>query len=175
MVPRHKELQRGTHVNIVLKADQRSSKLTAGRIQDILTKGDHPRGVKVRLSDGQIGRVQSLGVSTASVLHTNMGMSSASRPAPSSASGGPSAGGYLQEPQAADGCLNSAHSTSLMDYVKPNKSRKSSSRDISGNLQDQLEKMFPELDTSLIAAILVDYPTLEAAEDVLYKLCTTSK
>lgn len=59
-VPPASALHPGVSVKIVLKADQRSGKLTSGRIADILTRGDHPRGVKVRLQDGQIGRVQSL-------------------------------------------------------------------------------------------------------------------
>ncbi|KAI4155534.1 MAG: hypothetical protein LQ340_000950 [Diploschistes diacapsis] len=59
-VPVASALCAGTRVNIILKADQRSGRLTAGRIADILTRGDHPHGIKVRLQDGQIGRVQSL-------------------------------------------------------------------------------------------------------------------
>lgn len=60
-VPKITQLHPGTPVNIVLKADQRTGKLTSGRVADILTKGDHPRGIKVRLGDGRVGRVQSLG------------------------------------------------------------------------------------------------------------------
>lgn len=173
MVPRQRELQRGTHVNIVLKADQRSGKLTSGQVQDILTRGDHPRGVKARLSNGQVGRVQSLRVNPASVPHTNIGTSSSSLPASNSGSARHTAIGTLQEPQPPDTWPNPVHSTSLMDYVKPNNSRPSSNQDVSMSLQDQLEKTFPGLDPSLIAAILADYPTLEAAEGVLYTLCTT--
>jgi uncharacterized repeat protein (TIGR03833 family) len=46
-------------VHIVLKQDYRSGKLTRGVVKDILTKSPyHSRGIKVRLQDGQIGRVQ---------------------------------------------------------------------------------------------------------------------
>jgi uncharacterized repeat protein (TIGR03833 family) len=46
-------------VDIVLKKDQPTGKLTRGHVQDILTnKAYHSRGIKVRLADGQIGRVQ---------------------------------------------------------------------------------------------------------------------
>ncbi|KAL8748793.1 MAG: hypothetical protein Q9184_007088 [Pyrenodesmia sp. 2 TL-2023] len=172
MVPRQKELQRGTHVNILLKADQRSGKLTSGKVHDILTRGDHPHGVKVRLSNGQIGRVQSLRANPASVPHADGGTSSSPLPAPGSGSARKTTIGTLQEPQAPDTWPNPVHSTSLMDYVKPNKSRLSSNQIVPMSLQDQLEKAFPDLDASLIAAILVDYPTLEAAEEVLYTLCT---
>lgn len=51
----------GKKVKIVLKADQRSGKLTDGIVKDILTKSStHPHGIKVRLEDGQVGRVKEL-------------------------------------------------------------------------------------------------------------------
>ncbi|ETI66387.1 YwbE family protein [Neobacillus vireti] len=51
----------GASVKIVLKADQRSGKLTAGVVKDILTKSSfHPHGIKVRLTDGQVGRVKEI-------------------------------------------------------------------------------------------------------------------
>jgi len=51
----------GIQVAIVLKKDQRSGKLTNGVVADILTNSSfHPHGIKVRLSDGQIGRVQEI-------------------------------------------------------------------------------------------------------------------
>lgn len=51
----------GTNVSIVLKADQRSGKRTQGVVKDILTSSaKHSRGIKVRLQDGQIGRVQEI-------------------------------------------------------------------------------------------------------------------
>ena len=51
----------GLKVNIVLKADQRTNKLTQGIVKDILTNSpSHPHGIKVRLQDGQVGRVQEI-------------------------------------------------------------------------------------------------------------------
>lgn len=51
----------GALVKIVLKADQRSGKLTEGTVKDILTKSSfHPHGIKVRLADGQVGRVKEI-------------------------------------------------------------------------------------------------------------------
>ena len=51
----------GTKVHIVLKKDQRSGTLTAGVVKDLLTKSAfHPHGIKVRLEDGQVGRVKSI-------------------------------------------------------------------------------------------------------------------
>ena len=51
----------GARVNIVLKADQRSGKLTEGTVARLLTKSEfHPHGIKVMLADGQVGRVQEI-------------------------------------------------------------------------------------------------------------------
>lgn len=51
----------GATVRIVLKADQRSGKLTEGTVKDLLTKSSfHPHGIKVRLTDGQVGRVKEI-------------------------------------------------------------------------------------------------------------------
>lgn len=55
------ELRAGLTVDIVLKEDQRTGKLTRGVIKDILTRsGTHPHGIKVRLADGRIGRVKNI-------------------------------------------------------------------------------------------------------------------
>lgn len=51
----------GLTVTIILKKDQRSGVLTRGVVDKILTSAPkHTRGIKVRLTDGQVGRVQSL-------------------------------------------------------------------------------------------------------------------
>jgi len=55
----------GMTVLIVLKQDQRTGKLTKGIVKDILTKSPtHPHGIKVRLMDGQVGRVKEIVSST---------------------------------------------------------------------------------------------------------------
>ncbi|KAL5612250.1 hypothetical protein BROUX41_000209 [Berkeleyomyces rouxiae] len=59
-VPGITQVVRGALVNIVLKADQPTGRTVAGAIQDVLTRGNHPRGIKVRLTDGRVGRVKSL-------------------------------------------------------------------------------------------------------------------
>lgn len=54
-------LRPGLKVTIILKKDQRSGALTIGVIDKILTSAaKHTRGIKVRLIDGQVGRVQSI-------------------------------------------------------------------------------------------------------------------
>lgn len=51
----------GANVNIVLKQDQRTGKLTQGIVAKLLTKSSfHPHGIKVMLEDGQVGRVQEI-------------------------------------------------------------------------------------------------------------------
>lgn len=51
----------GMTVDIVLKKDQRTGKRTRGVVQEILTRSaTHPHGIKVRLRDGQVGRVQAI-------------------------------------------------------------------------------------------------------------------
>jgi len=53
-----KDVYPGLKVDIVLKQDQRTGKTTAGIVKDLLTNSSsHPHGIKVRLTDGQIGRV----------------------------------------------------------------------------------------------------------------------
>jgi uncharacterized repeat protein (TIGR03833 family) len=51
----------GVTVLIVLKEDQRTGKLTRGVVKDVLTHSpNHPHGIKVRLVDGQVGRVKQI-------------------------------------------------------------------------------------------------------------------
>ena len=51
----------GMTVLIVLKEDQRTGKLTKGIVKDILTKSpNHPHGIKVRLVNGQVGRIKEI-------------------------------------------------------------------------------------------------------------------
>jgi uncharacterized repeat protein (TIGR03833 family) len=54
-------IKKGSQVKIVLKKDQRSGALTEGIVKDILTSAPtHHHGIKVRLEDGQIGRVKEI-------------------------------------------------------------------------------------------------------------------
>ena len=55
------QIKPGMHVKIVLKQNQRSGTLTEGVVKDILTSSStHPHGIKVRLTDGKVGRVQTV-------------------------------------------------------------------------------------------------------------------
>jgi len=44
----------------VLKEDQPTGREVQGTVKDLLTNGNHPRGIKVRLQDGRVGRVQRM-------------------------------------------------------------------------------------------------------------------
>lgn len=56
-----KNIAPGLTVDIVLKKDQPTGKLTRGVVKDILTNSaTHPHGIKVRLQDGQVGRVKTV-------------------------------------------------------------------------------------------------------------------
>jgi len=64
-----KNICAGDEVDIVLKANQRSGRLTRGTVKDILTRSQHhPHGIKVRLTDGQVGRVREVLSNRASTL-----------------------------------------------------------------------------------------------------------
>ena len=55
------DIKPGARVQIVLKKDQKSGTLTEGIVKDLLTSvPKHHRGIKVRLEDDQIGRVQEI-------------------------------------------------------------------------------------------------------------------
>lgn len=60
-VPIRKEIQPGLRVMIIEKQNQRSGQMTEGIVMNLLTSSPtHPHGIKVRLVDGKIGRVQSI-------------------------------------------------------------------------------------------------------------------
>ena len=56
-----KNVRPGLTVDIVLKQDQRTGRLTRGVVKDVLTKSPHhPHGIKVRLETGEVGRVKEI-------------------------------------------------------------------------------------------------------------------
>lgn len=55
------DVRPGRRVKVVQKAHQRTGQLTEGIVKDLLTNSAvHPRGIKVRLTDGIVGRVQEI-------------------------------------------------------------------------------------------------------------------
>lgn len=59
---RHRNsISQGARVEVVQKQDQRTGALTEGTVDRILTSSSfHPHGIKVRLTDGTVGRVKSI-------------------------------------------------------------------------------------------------------------------
>ena len=58
---RRADIAPGARVQVVQKQDQRSGALTEGTVSTILTKSaTHPHGIKVRLTDGAVGRVKAI-------------------------------------------------------------------------------------------------------------------
>jgi uncharacterized repeat protein (TIGR03833 family) len=56
-----KDVRPGITVDVILKKDQRTGKRTRGRVMQLLTNSSfHPHGIKVRLEDGQVGRVAEI-------------------------------------------------------------------------------------------------------------------
>ncbi|KAK5111112.1 hypothetical protein LTR62_005311 [Meristemomyces frigidus] len=84
-VPNIEQVVPGANVSIVLKADQPTGREVQGVVQDLLTRGNHPRGIKVRLQDGRVGRVQRM--ASAAITPATFGASSVTaattQPAPS--------------------------------------------------------------------------------------------
>lgn len=59
-VPNISQVTTGAAVSIVLKVDQPTGREVQGFVAEVLTSGNHPRGIKVRLVDGRVGRVQRM-------------------------------------------------------------------------------------------------------------------
>ena len=60
-IPSRAQIKPGLRVRIVLKQDQPTGKLTEGIVKELLTSSAvHPHGIKVRLTDGQVGRVKEV-------------------------------------------------------------------------------------------------------------------
>jgi uncharacterized repeat protein (TIGR03833 family) len=58
---KRKDVAKGATVDIVMKKDQRTGRLTRGVVKDVLTNSKfHPHGIKVRLADGRVGRVKAI-------------------------------------------------------------------------------------------------------------------
>jgi len=56
-----KDVRLGLTVDVVMKQDQRTGRLTRGIVKDVLTKSAyHPHGIKVRLETGEVGRVKEI-------------------------------------------------------------------------------------------------------------------
>lgn len=191
-MPTTSQLHRGVGVRIILKADQPTGKLTTGQIDQLLTRGNHPRGIKVRLTDGQIGRVQSL-TSSDNAARQDVGPGQQDIPSVmDGAVGGkvftPSFQGRSSSSRDRRGIQDdyryddvAADSRSLADYLKAPSKNKVRRTKTSGSgsepakeeekdVQSVLDSEFPGLDSALIAAIVADHKDAADARNVLRAL-----
>jgi uncharacterized repeat protein (TIGR03833 family) len=174
-IPRMSQLRPGLDVNIVLKTDQPTGKLTAGKISRFLTRGDHPRGIKVALTDGRIGRVQSMASNSDSNGSTATDATSAQGDTRQFSQIQLGRGtrriqdDYRLDPEPAE-------TSSLLDYVKAPKQKKGKGgrelrQEDAITPQQQLEAEFSKVDSALVAAILSDHENnLSAARATLSSL-----
>ena len=77
-VPEFREVVPGVGVSVVLKVDQPTGRQVQGIVADVLTSGNHPHGIKVRLQDGRVGRVQQI-VDDATARATSEGLNNLGR------------------------------------------------------------------------------------------------
>lgn len=179
-VPKHSTLHPSLPVSIVQKHHQSTGHLTHGKIATVLTRGDHPRGVKVRLIDGKVGRVQeiiqdvepgsSVGGSQPSNSHPDL---NTSRQASQRQQQHNNHSYYPKSPILLS---HQQHPTTLGDYIIPpsshHRSKTHKSASTTDNTQERFEKLYPNLDTALIAAILADHTDGDEAGRVLNALST---
>lgn len=70
-VPSIQQVIPGAPVSIVLKMDQPTGREVQGTVSEVLTSGNHPRGIKVRLQDGRVGRVQRMATDNEAQIGSN--------------------------------------------------------------------------------------------------------
>ncbi|KAK4153778.1 hypothetical protein C8A00DRAFT_43347 [Chaetomidium leptoderma] len=131
-VPTTREVVSGALVNIVLKDDQPTGRTVQGAVSHLLTRGNHPRGIKVRLSDGRVGRVQSMaGTASGGSLTQvqpdgNMEVTTEARPGDASLHGGATKYHHYHDIRTAQGSEGPPPPTQpigLDAYIKPAKKR----------------------------------------------------
>ncbi|KAF2160438.1 hypothetical protein M409DRAFT_29061 [Zasmidium cellare ATCC 36951] len=111
-VPTTTQVLPGTSVSIVLKQDQPTGREVQGVVQDLLTRGNHPRGIKVRLSDGRVGRVQRM------VGAGGGSGGSAAKVGGAHAGGGGCGGRRVELERGEDDALDGPPPRTLADYIQ---------------------------------------------------------
>jgi uncharacterized repeat protein (TIGR03833 family) len=213
-VPSYSQISRGTEVSIILKEDQPTGRQVQGIVEDVLTQHDHPRGVKVLLMDGRVGRVQEVlnsGYTSAAPFYSQQHNTAvpdpqnwqahtsypsgdtpshtqhSAAPDPQSwqahtsfPSGYVSAHAAQQQPPhtdsrpttvgAFDDSLNvpPEERSEQMEYLQSYENSKPATEDDTN--QATLQREFPNIDSSLIAAIYSDSKSLGATREMLQEL-----
>jgi uncharacterized repeat protein (TIGR03833 family) len=120
-VPSTQEVIAGALVNIVLKADQPTGRTVCGTVMQVLTRGNHPRGIKVRLTDGRVGRVQTMASGTVT------------SPAPGAEAGATALGDGPGVAFRAESSQLPSHQIGLDAYIKPAKQSRRGGRKANSN------------------------------------------
>ncbi|KAK3948968.1 hypothetical protein QBC32DRAFT_45555 [Pseudoneurospora amorphoporcata] len=148
-VPTTRQVVPGAGVNIVLKADQPTGRTVSGYIQDVLTKGNHPRGIKVRLTDGRVGRVQSMNSNPGDGGGADMESFNATFDSPSRQPGGssrPDRAGHAQPPPPTQFGLDA-----YIKPAKPNKGRRA------GQAQGGTSTVEPQEEPESVCPVCADF------------------
>jgi uncharacterized repeat protein (TIGR03833 family) len=213
-VPSYSQISRGTEVSVILKEDQPTGRQVQGIVEDVLTQHDHPRGVKVLLMDGRVGRVQEVlnsGYTSATPFysqqhdtavpdpqnwqahtsypsgHTSSHTQHSAVPDPQSLqahttfpSGYVSARAAQQQPPYTDsrpttiGAFDDSPNvrpeerSEQMEYLQSYENSKPATEDDTN--QATLQREFPNIDSSLIAAIYGDSKSLSTTREMLQEL-----
>jgi uncharacterized repeat protein (TIGR03833 family) len=134
-VPSAAQVIPGAGVSIILKIDQPTGRQVQGIIAEVLGRGEHPRGIKVRLVDGRVGRVQAM-VSEDVATEASRGLEGLGRNGEiGDASSGPSSYGprvttarfvstdFRDDGYDYESAEGAREAPNLMDYVKTTKSK----------------------------------------------------
>ncbi|KAG9232814.1 hypothetical protein BJ875DRAFT_67442 [Amylocarpus encephaloides] len=156
-VPSIQQLIVGAPVSIVLKADQPTGHEVQGMVAEVLTAGNHPRGIKVRLQDGRVGRVQRM-ASEADAKAASEGLSGLARNGEPRAQAPTPPRSALSHPKYGDNRLDapdepSSKELSLSDYVVVKTARKGKGKKKTGVPGDEApEPINSTQQDSLVAA-----------------------
>lgn len=189
-IPPHNQVRSGALVSIILKEDQPTGRQVQGTVADILTSGNHPHGVKVRLTDGRVGRVQEI-LTTGDA--TQFGSTGLQQPLQPQQYGAPPqqqwqsnagyAGGYSSAPYSDhpppqeplshtrprdDEFEDLPDGAEQVEHFQSYEASKGPSED--DRNQAMLEKEFPNIDSSLIAALYGDSKDLSGTRETLQEL-----
>jgi uncharacterized repeat protein (TIGR03833 family) len=134
-VPRAHQVVPGAGVSIVLKVDQPTGNEVQGIVGEVLGRGNHPRGIKVKLQDGRVGRVQRIVneaiARDASEGFSNLGRNGEAQPVAFGSSASPPAisssrlfSDIRNDPYDYTSASTSREPINLADYIKPSKNRR---------------------------------------------------
>jgi uncharacterized repeat protein (TIGR03833 family) len=163
-VPRAHQVIPGAGVSIVLKVDQPTGNEVQGIIDQVLGRGDHPRGIKVRLVDGRVGRVQRM-VNEAIARDASAGLSnlgrngepiaynSVSTTAPTSSTSRNHFGDIREDPYDYANASENRSPINLADYIKPAKNKKGK-RKGNSTANNQTEEESTEIPTAAPALVV---------------------